>query len=311
MDDKLFFKVFRNIYLQKEIFKHLEYYRLVFLFSSTSRFKFNAITISNYEYREYLSSIHIDKKSNNIGINPLTALEDINHSTGCFMKPLPVSVSNNIIQPGQIPESVEKLTVHSTDIICVGSFSQVISNTSPDKNYNCNIKSINFTIQCIFPNGIIYGLIPESVKNLEIHSKIINQKPIFIPNSVEKLSFYWFNQPILPSQIPDSVKHLSLGVIFNQNLSIDTFGDNSLLESIEFGYDFNKPIQFGVLSKLKNLKTIKFGISFNQPIIPFSIPEQVTSIIFRGEYIIPFPPNSIPKSVKLIHNQASLQLSSK
>ncbi|KAN0006349.1 hypothetical protein ACTFIU_003057 [Dictyostelium citrinum] len=311
MDDKLFFKVFRNIYLQKEIFKHLEYYRLVYKFSSTSRFKFNAITISNYQYREYLTSIHLDKRSSNIGINPLTASKEISYLTGCFKKPLLVSISNDIIQPGQIPESVEKLTVHSTDIICVGSFSQVISKTSPDKNYNCNIKSIKFTNQCTFPNGIIYGLIPESVTNLEIHSKITNQKPIFIPNSVEKLSFFWFNQPILPSQIPDSVKHLSLGVSFNQLLNIDSFGENSLLESIEFGYDYNRPIQFGVLSKLKHLKTIKFGVNFNQTIIPFSIPEQVTSIIFRGEYAIPFPPNSIPKSVKLIHTQSSLQLSSK
>ncbi|KAN0040285.1 hypothetical protein ACTA71_012175 [Dictyostelium dimigraforme] len=311
MDDKLFFKVFRNIYLQKEIFKHLEYYRLVYKFSSTSRFKFNAITISNYEYREYLTNIHLDKRSNNIGINPLTASIEINYLTGSFINPLPVSLSNDVIQPGQIPESVENITVHTTDIICVGSFSQVISNTSPSKNYNCNIKSIKFTNQCVFPNGIIYGLIPESVINLEFHCKLIHQTPIFIPNSVETLSFYWLNQPILPSQIPDSVKHLSLGVSFNQNLVINTFGENSSLESIEFGYDYNTPIQVGVLSKLKKLKTIKFGVSFNQPIIPFSIPEQVTSIIFRGKYNIPFSANSIPKSVKLIHTQSSLQLSSK
>ncbi|EGC32010.1 hypothetical protein DICPUDRAFT_156078 [Dictyostelium purpureum] len=282
----LFYKCWHNIIIRNNIFSEQTKLKKIYLFSSSKRFSFNANTLLTFKYREYLKTIHL--ASSSYEYDPFD-LDLVEYKSGKIRAPF--IRCNDIIPPNYIPESVDKVIVDS-NIIEPRSLPETI--TSLIFNCKCNINEMY--------------LIPQSVKTLEINFKITEPlKDFTLPEGLETLKLVWFNQPLQPKQIPDSLKELSLGVTFDQILKPGTFGDNSQLESLEFGYDFNKPILLNVLPK--NLKVLKLGQSFKQIIKPGVLPDSLRSIVFRNpDYnIYNLPKASIPSTVVLIHHGGEMK----
>ncbi|KAF2075810.1 hypothetical protein CYY_002893 [Polysphondylium violaceum] len=124
----------------------------------------------------------------------------------------------------------------------------------------------------IIPSGVTYlslsttypipvGTIPNSTKYLVLD----NNHPLvpgLIPDSVTHLTLGpSYNQPIQANSLPSSLKSLSFGLFFNQELT----NLPSSVVSLSFGESFNRSID--TLSTLTpNLKSLKMGLKFNQPI---------------------------------------------
>jgi hypothetical protein len=118
-----------------------------------------------------------------------------------------------------------------------------------------------------------------------------------IPDSVRVLKFgKVFNQELYPGSLPFSVEILKLGYEFNNEIRKDVLPLN--LKEIYFSTLFNQLLEPGVLPL--GLTFIKFGSYFNQPILPGVIPNTVKKVIFGENFNQPLLINSIPEGVQWI-----------
>ncbi|KAF2073652.1 hypothetical protein CYY_005037 [Polysphondylium violaceum] len=152
----------------------------------------------------------------------------------------------------------------------------------------------DLTINSDYSYPLHIGVIPSSVINLSL--RLFNQPllPGQIPFGVESLRFLEFNEPIKQGDLPESLTHLDLGYCFNRNITPNSLP--SSLTHLEFKYTFNQPLAPHSLPP--NLKILNLGSSFEQKINTHSIPKHVVKVVFGSFDQEILTPGIIPDSVE-------------
>ncbi|KAN0018601.1 hypothetical protein ACTFIU_008529 [Dictyostelium citrinum] len=338
MDQELlFFKVFRNKYLKKQIFHHVRLYN-----NNYHTQEFTIESLAKYPMKEYLRSILIkdyqeqDQQLLNTLLNSLPNIE-ILESEKDYNKTLP-SVSVSSIRSIKFGEKFDQpivcytlpmLSVKEslTSLVLGESFNQPI-----DFQQLVNLKTLvfgNFFNQPLKPSQL-----PKSLTYLEF-GHAYNQKIQYgvLPTSLETLKLGpSFNKMIFSKQ---SKRKRSSSLLFklipsfkSNNNNIEQIEDDNEenddktlknLKVLELGEYFNgklkslgklpsslESIRFGGIfnrklsnmSKLTSLKNLRFGRLFNQNID--SLPPSLTSITFSFHFNSEIKESSIPPTLKKI-----------
>ncbi|KAN0042392.1 hypothetical protein ACTFIV_004956 [Dictyostelium citrinum] len=305
IDDKLFFKVWKNIVIRNEIIRHIR------LFKEHNGLKqfYRLINYKEYKNKEYITNMTIGIKES-ITVNLLPP----------YLEKLNFYAQNGQIKANSIPSTVKELSFN-------GSFNSAIGLSTIPKN----VESLQFEFGENFNQEIHLDTLPklqlEYLKLGVSFNKLL--KPNFLPKSLTHLilsnDFNYpidikdvlpdcgnlltlnlgadfdrplknhplpysithlvlsssFDQHLLPGILPQSLRRLEFGKDFNRPIGIGVLPDKQL-ESIQFGYSFNQQIRPQTLPK--SLKELKFGFSFNQILLENSIPNQLISLEFGGSF---------------------------
>ncbi|KAN0043493.1 hypothetical protein ACTA71_011152 [Dictyostelium dimigraforme] len=301
----LFFKVWKNVIIRKEILYHLRFYNKHF-----NHTIYNNST-SSYKYKSYINKL---KVSEIIEPLPYGISEIIFHNfefskfnekaiptsvhTITFLRELNGMILDNL---GNIPESVKTIKFGEmiNQPLKVGTFSENITSIEFGEMYNRPIKA---------------GVLPDSITSLEFGDSF-NQSlrgywlPSDYESNLKSLKFGKdFNQPVedinecLPKTITSLVlprRYLGQSIDFNWTISklsantleyyYDTdsnvlLNSNSIPNSVTnltFDNDFNEIIQPNIIPN--SVTFITFGNRFNKPIQSYSMPIHLSSITF-GDY---------------------------
>lgn len=140
-----------------------------------------------------------------------------------------------------------------------------------------SVTSIKFG--ACFSQEINYNCLPKNLKKLDmgaLNNKILNIKSTKIIKL--KLSMH-FNFPNIEECIPKTLKKITFGNGFKQNLTEKSLPAG--LESIYFGMSYNQQINF---SLPKNLKYITFGFYYDRPFCIDFFPETLIKIELPHKY---------------------------
>ncbi|EGC38760.1 hypothetical protein DICPUDRAFT_148547 [Dictyostelium purpureum] len=246
----LFFKIWRQRYLKRQIEKHLELYKKYDTVEVNSLKELIFINSNSNPYRLYISKIRYNCNE------PITTIGLIpeNVTTIIFGD----EFNQSIAPAGSIPNTI-------TTIVFGRSFNQPLKPID-----SCLAQSvIEFAIDKYFTQ--IINLDGGIIENEHRHDRKQNKKLKFgrsfkpagsIPK-VHTLSFGKdFNQPLEPGAIPLTVRSLSFSDEFNQPILPGALP--SSLESLSFGRYFNQPLEHNSIPQ--GLKVIRFGKYFNQVI---------------------------------------------
>ncbi|KAM9977753.1 hypothetical protein ACTFIR_011625 [Dictyostelium discoideum] len=315
-NDKLFFKVWKNIVIRNEIIRNIR----LFKEHSGSKEFYRLVNYKAYENKDYLTNMTIGIKEP-ITVNLLPP----------YLDKLIFYAQNGQIKANSIPNSVKEL-------IFSGSFNQVIVSTTIPKN----VEIIQFGDY--FNQPLPIGSLPQSIKRLEFGNDFNQEiqldtlpksrleylklgvsfnkllKPNYLPKSLTHLILSNdydhhidikdvlpdsgnlltlnlgenFNKPLKNHPLPYSITHLVLSSSFDQHLPAGVLPQS--LKRLEFGRDFNKPINVGVLPD-KQLESIIFGFSFNQQIKTQVLPNTLKEIKFGFSFNQIILENSFPQQL--------------
>ncbi|KAN0042387.1 hypothetical protein ACTFIV_004951 [Dictyostelium citrinum] len=292
--EELFFKVWRNVYLNYQIFKHLVLYK-------ENRIKcFNSLKeIREYRYKEYIESLSY------IGDEPLVVGD--------------LSVRDNF-------QVLKKVKIDKYDLNQIED-SQFF-NISP-LLFPMGVEEIVYPFFNNYHPTILKGL-PNSVRkvrNVFLTSEVSSE---MIPNSIETLYFgYFHDQRLLKGAIQSNIKELYIpGYNSNHQLSEGDICDG--VESFEMaGYSqqaeltFKKGVLPNTITKLRiyhpnfsdqytdeqlltdrviptSVKSIIIeAMSDGMTLIKDFIPPSVTELFLMGSEII-IKPNSLPCNLSLL-----------
>ncbi|EGC28585.1 hypothetical protein DICPUDRAFT_85336 [Dictyostelium purpureum] len=209
--ENLFFSVWRNCFLNKEIFRHLQLYRL------NKRASVSSIDeLMNHKYRDYISILCYNSSQilDRVGMIPFSV-------TSLYLN----SYNEDIIPGVSIPSSVTKLSMHCrTEII--GPF-QIPSSVTELSLHSYNHPLVN-------------NVIPNSVRKLYLGAYNHPLHPNNIPSSVTDLEMFSFNQPILPNVLPNSLLRIKLWA-FSKPLKEGSI-PNTVIEFDSVGPMYEQPL---------------------------------------------------------------------
>ncbi|EGC34420.1 hypothetical protein DICPUDRAFT_98231 [Dictyostelium purpureum] len=305
--DCLFSLVWCNIYIRKEIFRHVELYRKNYGFKVR-----DSRTLYYLPTKGYIKHLTIDNIISGypipFGVNALivrgggSTLDE--NSIPDSVTSLSLNKYSNIkFEEGQIPSSLTFLEVNR-------GFQQLNKNVV----FNLNLLEsliIGDDFNLLEPNQI-----PSTVKTLQIGERVfrrngelpkkikvsrVQPKRVIgsnsIPQSVTQIIFGdYYNTSIKPNVLPSSVESITFGLSFNKPIGLGVLPLN--LTSITFDYHFDQEIKPLVLPQ--TLRYLKFGFEFNQAIEPFVLPESLTTLIFGCMFNQQLLPGSIPNKVEYL-----------
>ncbi|KAN0030732.1 hypothetical protein ACTA71_009373 [Dictyostelium dimigraforme] len=257
----LFFKVWRNQVLRKEIISHLRLYWRHF----NTHYSFSLYGISNYKNRDYLDLVTIIDE-------PYSEYEEI--SPAIPFETLPTKPFPYGIREIKFESSKFKLSQLDEETIPTSVISITFIDCALDKENVIPSSCIEMEIigQC----EIKENAIPNSVTSIKIgdgFSQIIVRN--MLPNNLKTLSFgNDFDRSIDKDVLPNSLTHLAFGHLFNKPIGLRVLPKN--LKVLSFGFHFNQSIGIGVLPR--NLKDLSFGYHFNQSIGIGVLPKYLKSL---------------------------------
>ncbi|EAL61098.1 hypothetical protein DDB_G0292590 [Dictyostelium discoideum AX4] len=298
-NDKLFFKIWRNKFILKNIIYNLK--RIIECEKFTKYKEFTIKSLIDFNERDIIRNVYlgIDKdnenecftnnNNNNNNENNYYYLEILDKGVIPYGV-VELSINNNKeLINGSIPSTVETLNLMSKfkQEIKVGILPSSISKL---KFSEYNIKISKPSILPINLKSIDFGL----YYNQEIEKNIL-------PNSLEILKLSNdFNKPLDFNNLPINLKHLIFGDKFNKEL-LSNNNDNdtneklpNLIEFIKFGESFDQ--EFNILN-LKKLKIIIFGSRFNSSIFGLKMCESLETVEF-GSSFNQIIDNQLPNSLK-------------
>ncbi|KAK5577480.1 hypothetical protein RB653_002421 [Dictyostelium firmibasis] len=276
-NNELFFKVWRNIIIQNEIFFHLKLYNK----HINKRFLFNINEISKYRYKSYLNSIKIKVfNDDNEHDDDDDDYDDQNND----------KVENLQFIP--LPYGIVDIKFHYHKNLIL---SKIGSSTIPTSVHTIKFSNnIKLDISNVLPKFLT------SIKFGKLFNEIIPKH--VIPNSVKTIIFgYRFNKPLEEGVLPSSLTSIEFGNTFNQSLNGNWLPAN--LKSLKFGKEFNHPIE-GIDYLQKSLTTLILPIDYKSEIkfkmvaaSPQTLSSSSSSLNGNFEYIYNSFSNSIPNSI--------------
>ncbi|KAM9997081.1 hypothetical protein ACTFIZ_001986 [Dictyostelium cf. discoideum] len=270
-NDLLFFKIFRNNYLKKEIFKHV---RLFNLNGSRSFFS----SLSGSKYKDYIQHIHnySFREKNRYILNNFKELTNLEFNENFDKIILPNSLPNTIksikfnknfkkpIQVDVLPKSLEYLsfyTFYNVIPMTINIFPNSLTTLKFDKgekvitSYNSSFGGFNF--------NLTQGILPNSLTKLNFANNFntkFNLKSL--PNSIKFLKLPGYNEPLDDNVLPDNLIELEMGS-FNRDFNENTFTNCKQINKLILN-KFNQKIS-GTNSLPNSLTHLEL-LSFNQPI---------------------------------------------
>ncbi|KAM9999919.1 hypothetical protein ACTFIZ_008376 [Dictyostelium cf. discoideum] len=258
-NSKLFFKVWRNLFIRYQIFQHLRLYNI-----HKNQISLTNEQLEEYKYLNYCRSIYL-------------VSDKIDSS---FLK-------------DNLPDSIECLSfVYYFNQAILNSIQ-----FNYNSNYHCNLKSITFGYD--FNQEIKETALPRSLeylkfgrlfnqelnentfknqinlKSIEFGAKFNNKgKPIKVgvfPKSIESLKFgFHFNSFFDAHSLPNGLKLIELGSNYYQDLNQDNILPTSLT-SLSLSNEYKIPITLKTIKSLPNL------IELDYPgfILPFGSNDEV------------------------------------
>ncbi|KAM9972968.1 hypothetical protein ACTFIR_012339 [Dictyostelium discoideum] len=282
IQEKLFFKVFRNKYLKKQIFHHVRLYN-----NNYHTQEFTIESLAKYPMKEYLRSILIkdyqeqDQQLLNTLLNSLPNIE-ILESEKDYNKTLP-SVSVSSIRSIKFGEKFDQPIVCYT--LPMLSVKESLTSLVLGESFN---QPIDF--QCLV-----------NLKTL-VFGNFFNQplKPSQLPKSLTSLEFgHAYNQKIQYGVLPTSLETLKLGPSFNKMIFskqskrkrssslffklLPSFKSSSSSRAIEQQKEEDYDNEENEDKSLKNLKVLELGEYFNGKLKSLGkLPSSLESIRFGG-----------------------------
>ncbi|KAM9965298.1 hypothetical protein ACTFIW_005110 [Dictyostelium discoideum] len=327
-NDKLFFKIWRNKYLLKEISYHLRLYNEHF----GRCFDFQSL--KKYEFRDYITSMGIRNDDNSIILNDLIPwnIDSITFYTTIneeLLNKLPTSITSISVN-NSIPMVVSIIPSHIKTIELQSNFQKaLIQGFLPD-----SLKNLIFTNQSF---QLTIGMIPQSVQYIQLGKDNCNliENSDVLPKNLKTLKFGYNSTSVInQNTIPPSVTHVELNeflipkpwIGFQSNpfpnsvtyLKINAYSFyqipvppnvKTLIYSGNFSFKnstfpsssistFENINQESIFSFPKTLKTLTLSSDFNQPLKKL-LPNSITKLTFGGAFNCQLE-NSIPKSIKYL-----------
>lgn len=132
------------------------------------------------------------------------------------------------------------------------------------------------------------GVLPASLNHI-VFGDSFNQPliPDVIPYGVTRIDFgaTWetscFNKPLVPGALPESVTKLTLSAEFNQQLIHSCFP--SSLKTLYFDEIFNKPLTPGILPN--SITDLRLSNEFNQPLTADIVPANLERIDIGSSFV--------------------------
>ncbi|EGC38100.1 hypothetical protein DICPUDRAFT_149277 [Dictyostelium purpureum] len=307
--EELFFLVFRNMYLRKEIENHLKKFQTVSVKSKKelleipnrryiAKLYYNMNQVINegdipFGVQELVFSGHFNKEFDKNVIPSSVKSINMGYWFNKPLKNLPEELEtlilgnefNQELFEGSIPSSVTSLT-----------FSGKSRYNHQFKVFDIPHKVKDLTLPHNYDKEITpIGIIPQSVRSL--HMGYYYDSPLVsgtIPDGVTHLVLSEnFNQPLKKGTIPPSVTHLVFGQLFDSDIAVGAIPPS--VKAIVLSKFFNQPLSIGVLPR--GLENLVFGEWFNQPISPGVIPSTVKTLTFSDCFNQNLPEGTIPLSV--------------
>ncbi|KAM9953532.1 hypothetical protein ACTFIR_008607 [Dictyostelium discoideum] len=297
-NDKLFFKIWRNKFILKNIIYNLK--RIIECEKFTKFKEFTIKSLTDFNERDIIRNVYlgIDKDNEN------ECFTNSNNENSYYY--------SEILDKGVIPYGVIELSINNNKELIKGSIPSTVE---------------TLNLMSKFKQEFRVGVLPSSILKLKFSEYNIKiSKPSTLPINLKSIDFgLYYNQEIEKNILPNSLEILKLSNDFNKSLDFNNlpinlkqliFGDKfnkqllsnedndndnnnneelpNLIEFIKFGESFNQ--EFNILN-LKKLKIIIFGSKFNSLISGLKMCESLETVEFGNDFnqIID---NQLPNSLK-------------
>ncbi|KAN0033393.1 hypothetical protein ACTA71_002820 [Dictyostelium dimigraforme] len=305
--ENLFFKVYRNKYLNYLIFSYLAIYR-----------EYNSIDLGFdskeiIKYKDYLSYISKIKYS---GEEPIP-LENYSlpilktFEVGFFIFKANEDLKNPFrrVDPQSIPNSVEEFIFPNHDSsINITFFDLFPESITTFENVNIKRKiDINIprhvtklTFSSLFNLEIKEKVLPQSLTHLDFgkywENDNYNLEPWVLPQSLKILSLGNLKQSIGPNLLPPSLTDLTLSFLPSSFENFPTTLKKLTIDTNEY-YNSHIELKFNVFNHLKSIETLV--IKSNSLLIEInSIPQSVTKLDISVRSLHSLHKYMLPKSLK-------------
>ncbi|KAN0000301.1 hypothetical protein ACTFIZ_000740 [Dictyostelium cf. discoideum] len=292
-NDKLFFKVFRNIYLKMVIFYHI---RLFNYYEFKDNHTFTIEEFQSFKFKDHLSKLRL--------MEPIQKLTTTTTTTNNYIKGELSKL---------IPNSVKSLSLDINNQLVVGDIKDGLTSLKFGKRFDQKLTPgllvtdgslVEFNSGSAFKNGDIslqVGSIASSIKSLtfgESFNSIINVN--VLPEGLVKLRFKGFNKMIVKNSLPNSLLELEFGGNFNRAISAHGTLPKSLT-SLTLGIEFTHVIYRGTLPPTLKKLVIQ-STAFNQKFENKSLPDSLEHLEFikNGFFNQPIADNFLPPNLKTL-----------
>ncbi|KAN0015268.1 hypothetical protein ACTFIU_001594 [Dictyostelium citrinum] len=291
-NDKLFFKVFRNIYLKMVIFYHI---RLLNYYEIKENHTFTIEQFKSFKYKDHLSKIKLID-------GPLKKI---------------ATDTNSLYTRGElsklIPNQVKSLTLDIRNQLMVGDIKDGLTSLKFGKRFDQILTPgilptdgslVEFNSGSAFKNGDLelpVGALPSSITSLTLgngFNSVVNEN--VLPEGLLKLRFKGFNKMIVKNSLPNSLLELQFGRNFNRAISAHGTLPKSLT-SLTLGIHFHHVIYIGTLPPtLKKLVIQSAG--YNQKFEKRSLPDSLEHLEFNknGLFNQPIADKFLPPNLKTL-----------
>lgn len=226
-----------------------------------------------------------------------------------------------------LPKSLEKLNLDIS-----AGFNQQMEGLPPNlKSLNISSSSFTHNLDGILPSTLeelslfkYHGTLdnfPKGLKSLSINIlctptidirymyrleklAILDRVSIYVGNKLpESLKFLHlgtlYNYPLYDQQLPKNLSHLIIASTFNNTMVLRNLDK---LKILEIDHDvigqFSQPIELDTLPK--NLESLTMRCEYNLPIKPYVLPSTLKYLDISGSFNQPFEKGSLPNNLKTL-----------
>ncbi|KAN0048008.1 hypothetical protein ACTA71_002399 [Dictyostelium dimigraforme] len=285
-NDKLFFKVFRNIYLKMVIFYHIQLFNY---YEIKDNHTFSIEQLESFKFKDHLSKLRLASYDRLVQ----SKTKKDNYKRGELSK--------------LIPSTVKNLTLDINNQLIVGDIKDGLTSLKFGKRFDQILTAgllptdgtlVEFNSGRAFKNGdmdLAVGSLPFSITSLTLgqsFNSVINED--VLPNGLLKLKLKGFNKMIVRNSLPPSLLELEFGRNFNRAISAHGTLPRSLT-SLTLGIHFNHVIYIGTLPPTLKKLVIQ-SQSYNQKFEKKSLPDSLEHLEFNrnGSFNQPIADKFLP-----------------
>ncbi|KAN0040262.1 hypothetical protein ACTA71_012152 [Dictyostelium dimigraforme] len=312
-NDRLFFSIWKNVYLRKLILNHVKMYLMNKIPRSFNVYQDIDFQIKNHQNSEYLESIILinSKNNKNDDDNGQPNFEISLKSIKENVETLFVNCSNrlSLIDRGkepilnEIPKSITRLKF--CEQFMINNWDQLFKNVY----FTLTSLELGMMPYYIKPNSIPPNLLKLKIGNLQNNSLVgvlprkleylllgfIGNIGVYdLPSSLSELILYGYRKPFQIDVLPKQLKILNLPN-YNQEFEMNVLPPN--LKELILGQDYIKEIKDNVLPI--TLKTLVINNSkWCQPLTPNLLPDSLTYLEILGYQNLP---NNLPRKLNYLN----------
>ncbi|KAM9979552.1 hypothetical protein ACTFIY_008784 [Dictyostelium cf. discoideum] len=256
-DDLLFFNIFRNNFLKKEIFKHVRLFKL----NGSSFFA----SLRDSKFKDYIQHIHnyCFTEKNRYILNNFKELTNLEFNENFHKIILPNSLPNTIKSIKFNRKFKNQFNFYNVIPITINIFPNSLTTLKFDKGekdvytrYSSSYGGFDF--------NLTEGILPNLLTKLNFASNFNTKFNVkSLPNSIQFLKIPGYNEPLEDNVLPDNLIELEMGS-FNRDFNENTFTNCTQIKKLILN-KFNQKISG--TNVLPNSLTHLELVSFNQPII--------------------------------------------